>query len=228
MNIVQKLYQGDDARRTRLHDEKGNVVSPGRLIKNGSRACLTWAGGLVFDRKPELPWISYDAIEVLRRHLRKDSRVLEFGSGMSTVWYGQRASYVRSVENFRPWFEKVGAQIRLLKLESVDYVFTESAEEYSGAGIDLGNFDLIMIDGDFRSQCALRSIPLLAPGGILYLDNSDKDTKNDGDIRKAERICIDYARANHLHFEYYTDFAPAQLTPNQGLLVRNSMPAERR
>jgi predicted O-methyltransferase YrrM len=225
MNIVQKLYRGDDARRTRLHDEKGNMVSPGRLIRNGSRACLSGAGRLFLNRRPQLPWISYDAIAMLKRHLREDSRVLEFGSGMSTVWYGQRASYVRSVENHRPWFERVGTHIRLRKLESVDHVFAESAEEYSRAGVGLGDFDLIMIDGDFRSQCAFRSIPLLAPGGILYLDNSDKHTRNGGDIRKAESICVNYARANHLHFEYYTDFAPTQLTPNQGLLVRNFMPA---
>jgi predicted O-methyltransferase YrrM len=222
MNVLEKLVRGDCERKTRLHDEKGNLISLTRLIKNAPKAYLSGLGRILLDHRPNMPWIAYDAIEVLTRHLTVDSRVLEFGSGMSTIWFARRAAYVRSVENYRPWFDKVHSHINKMNLLNVDYIFATSIEEYTCAGSSGDKYDLIMVDGAHRSDCISRAIPLLKPQGILYLDNSDKDTRTHGDVQKAEQLCVTYAKNNRLSYEYYTDFAPTQFTPNQGLLIRNS------
>ena len=80
-------------------------------------------------------------------------------------------------------------------------------------------FDLIIVDGSYRSKCMASAIKLLKPGGIIYLDNSDKDYISGGDMRLAEDILLDFAQEKHAQFKYFTDFAPAEFFVNQGLIV---------
>ena len=91
--LWQKLLNGN--RQThRLKDEKGNPVSWSRLMRNGPRAAVTFAGRKFFNVRPRAPWISYDARRTLLALLPKESSVLEFGSGMSTVWYARHFARV--------------------------------------------------------------------------------------------------------------------------------------
>jgi hypothetical protein len=221
MNVLDKIIRGDAERKTRFHDEKGNFIRPGRLLRNGPRAYATFPLRRLLNVRPKQPWISFDASYVLAKHLTKDSRVLEFGSGMSTIWYAKRAGHVRSVEDYRPWYEKVCLELQADDATNVDYVFAESRESYTSAGLRGTEYDLIMVDGSHRSACIASAIPLLAARGILYLDNSDKNSRG-GDVRDAEKLCLQFAERKGLACEYYTDFAPSQLIPTQGLLIRNS------
>jgi len=221
MTLVEKILRADHCRKTRLHDEKGNLVPLRRMVLNGTRSYVTGFGRLLFGLRPEMPWISYDVISLLRRHLTASSRVLEFGSGMSTLWYAKHAAEVYSVESYEPWHKKISASLAQHGIRNVNYMFAATKAEYVRPEIkDQKGFDLIMVDGDYRGDCVRNSLPLLNPDGILYLDNSDKfSDPNGGDVRIAEELALEYARQTHSEVAYFTDFAPTQFTPNQGLMI---------
>lgn len=192
-----------------------------RLFWNGSRAYATGLARLAFGFRPVIPWLSYDATRILERRLSPGSSVLEFGSGMSTLWFARRAGFVRSVEGCEAWYQKVRSFIKAEGIQNVDYILAVSESDYVMAG-DAGGraYDMVIVDGDFRSECVRHAVKWLKRPGILYLDNSDKDSGPDGgDIRAAEELALDLARRMHGSVQHFTDFAPTQLTPNQGLMI---------
>jgi predicted O-methyltransferase YrrM len=222
MNLLKKIWHGDREQYPRWRDEKGNFVGSRRLLINGSRATITGIARIALGVRPELPWISYDAIEMLREHLKPNSRVLEFGSGMSTIWYARNAGHVVSVEDNKNWFDTIGKVFRDNKVANITYSLAENAENYVNAGVNAGGcYDLIMVDGSFRSDCIRVSLPLLASGGIIYLDNSDKHSSGSGgDTRLAEELLLKYARENDCEVSSYSDFAPTQFFAQEGLCIK--------
>lgn len=225
--MLTKIISGDTLRKTRLHDEKGNFIGLGRLISHAPQAMFTGALRLALDYRPQVPWISYSAIEVLEHFLNKSARVLEFGSGMSTIWYAEHAGEVFSVENYRPWFDKVSSLLERKKVQNVTYRFADDPHAYSRfMENDAAGFDLVMVDGSHRSACVATASKLLRPGGVLYLDNSDKDsTLRGGDMRLAEEFALRFAKERGATVTYFTDFAPTQVFVQQGMMVR--LPAGR-
>ena len=220
--MLTKFISGDNLRKSRLHDEKNNLIRFKRFILHAPLALVTGFLRILFDYRPETPWISYDAIEVLRKHLHKKSRVLEFGSGMSTIWYAKKAGEVYSVDDYRPWFLKIQKKIIERNINNISYHFSETKDDYINfrASDELG-FDLIMVDGSHRSECLAQSLKLIRAGGIVYLDNSDKDsTERGGDMRQAETTLLQFARDSGAKIFYFTDFAPTQLFVQQGLMLK--------
>jgi predicted O-methyltransferase YrrM len=168
------------------------------------------------------PWISYDAQRVLEKHLNKQSSVLEFGSGMSTVWYAQRAGTVVSVESYHPWHEKVSEVIRSKGVQNVILKYADGELEYADAHSENGDsgFDLIMIDGSYRDECARQAIRIVKPGGVIYLDNSDTKAGNlTKNIPLARKILLDFAAERGARVTFYTDFAPTQFAAHEGMMI---------
>jgi predicted O-methyltransferase YrrM len=137
---------------------------------------------------------------------------------MSTVWYAGHARQVCSVEDYRPWFEKVRGLLKSRGLDNVNYRFAETPEAYTefmqGAA---EGFDLVMVDGSHRSECIRKSATLLRPGGVLYLDDSDKDAAKGGDMRTAEELLRDLARQKGGVIHEFCDFSPTQFFVKQGI-----------
>jgi predicted O-methyltransferase YrrM len=220
---MRKVVAAGEHRRSRLHDELGELVSLSRLLRNGPRALATGLGRRLLGYRSVRPWNSYDAQQVFAKHLGPTSRVLEFGSGMSTVWYARRAGEVVSIEDWEPWYRKVGDLLAREGLSNVRYRFASNPDEYvrptreeAGEG-----FDFIMVDGSLRDRCVENTLGLLRPGGIIYLDNADKGVDiGTGDIPRARQLLIDFATARGADVRSFTDFAPTQLFAEQGLLVR--------
>ena len=222
MSLLTKLISGDKLSKSRLHDEKGNFATWENVLLHSVPAVLTGFLRLSLGYRPEEPWIAYSSIKFLKAFLCRDSRVLEFGSGMSTIWYAKNAGEVFSVENYKPWYEKITKIIERKNIKNINYIFTEDESEYSSfMSNDAKGFDLIMVDGDFRSKCILSASKLLKPGGILYLDNSDKDSApSGGDMRLAESSLRDFATSRNAEITEITDFAPTQFFVQQGLYAK--------
>lgn len=220
--MLSKIIAGSKFRKSRLHDEKGNFVGVRRLFIHAPLAVATGMLRLLLRYRVAKPWIAYDSIKMLEKHLTKESRVLEFGSGMSTIWYSKHAGYVCSVDDHRPWFNKITARIKKDSIKNIHYQFAQSEETYSSfMSEDQKGFDLIMIDGSCRSMCVLMASKLLKPGGVLYLDNSDKDSSGrGGDMRLAEKFALEFAISRNGIVTYVTDFAPTQLFAQQGLHIQ--------
>lgn len=221
--MLRKLIAGSDTRRTRLHDELGNRVSASRALRNGPRAVASALPAKLLGKRGVRPWISYDAQKAIAAFLTPRSRVLEYGSGMSTVWYAEHAGEVVSIEDFAPWFDQVGGIIAERGVTNIRYRFAPDLAGYAApTGEERSEgFDLVMIDGSARDLCAAAALPLLRPGGIIYLDNSDKAAcPVSGDIPAARRMLLDFAKADGAKVTTFTDFAPTQLFVQEGLMVR--------
>lgn len=220
--MLRKLISGGDTRKTRLHDEKGNFISLSRLFFHGPQAILSGVLRVLFGYRPKVPWISYSAVSVLKNHLNKSSRVLEFGSGMSTIWYANHARQVYAVEDHKAWYEKVQKLIKESKIENIDFFYADTEEDYAKfKHDDKEGFDLIIVDGSCRSKCIENATKLLRSGGILYLDNSDKhSTPAGGDTRIAEAHALNFAEQRQAKVTYFTDFVPTQFFVEQGMLIK--------
>ncbi len=219
--LIKKIVAGNDDRRSRLHDEKGNLVPLRRVLRNSPRAVFSGLGRKIFDYRPYLPWISYDAIRFLESFLNHDKTVLEYGSGMSTIWYANHVGQVFSVEDSEPWYRKALQLLKATRQENILYEF-RTGVDYCAFMKDSGKrFDLIMIDGSDRAACAASALGLVKDGGIIYLDNSDKHSSNaGGDTRLAEKVLLDFAKEKGADIQYFTDFCPCEFFVQQGMLVK--------
>lgn len=158
----------------------------------------------------DVPWWTFEASDEVDRFLadRPGARVLEWGSGASTVWLARRCRRVDSIEHDVAWAESmrrvlpdnvvlhvvppVDARTRLTRdvvgsakrgFEGLDF-----AAYVAQARRIPGDFDLIVIDGRAREACLRAALGRLAPGGTVVLDNVE---------RERYRIAITESCAHH-------------------------------
>ena len=219
--MYKKLIAGSETRKTRLHDELGHLVPCRRLIRNAPRA-LASACMLGFGYRARRPWISYDAQALIGKFLSKDMRVLEYGSGLSTLWYSHLAGEVTSIEDDKQWHGQVADLLRAESVGNVQYHFAQGPDRYVQINpVEASEgFDLIMVDGRYRDLCVAEAISLVRPGGIIYLDNSDKgNCQISGNVPAARRQLLEFATKEAARIYTFTDFAPTQLFVQEGVLI---------
>lgn len=213
MRIVQKLFAAGPGRKSRLHDAQGNRLSLERTFRNGPQALVSGLIRLTTGHLPDQPWISYDAYRLLSSRLDAKSRVLEFGSGMSTAYWAEYAGEVIAIEDNAEWHTIVEERFRrrgitnatiILKPDLANYARLTTSERGDG-------FDLIIVDGQVRAECARFALSCLRPGGSIYLDNSDVAPEARETLIEATKILGGSTRV-------FTDFAPTALFVQQGLL----------
>ena len=116
------------------------------------------------------PRLGKETIGFMEEVLNKKSVVLEFGSGRSTIWFAKIVKEIITHENSLAWFYFVTESANQEGLQNIRLIFDS---KYWSLG-DWGKaFDLILIDGKKRLQCAMRSIPFLKSGGYVVLDNAE-------------------------------------------------------
>lgn len=124
-----------------------------------------------------VPWVTHKAVLFLEQFMKDhpDAKILEFGSGSSTIWFAKRTKNLVSVEHSSQWFTDVK---KILEEESgclpVNLILKDMPY-YSVCDTFPDNyFDLILVDGRNRSGCIKNSIRILKSGGILMLDNAER------------------------------------------------------
>ena len=126
----------------------------GRSFANGGKA---------------IPWMSYSIIEFLEQQLPSGVRVLEWGSGQSTIWWSGRASEVIAIEHDAGWVgvvaPSVGPNVRVL------FADVRSAE-YLTKPLEFGAFDVVVVDGRRRSECVGAAEGLVNESGIIIVDDA--------------------------------------------------------
>lgn len=141
----------------------------------------------------DVPWWTYPAIDLVDEWLAvrgATARVLEYGSGASTVWLGRRAARVDSVEHDAAFAKVVagltaglpGVHLHRVPAPAAARPVVGSAKaghrgldfsDYVAAADGLGGpFDLIVIDGRARAACLQRAVVHLAGDGLVVFDNS--------------------------------------------------------
>jgi hypothetical protein len=136
------------------------------------------------DARP-LAWWSYPALFWLEAKLRPEDRVFEWGSGNSTLWLAGRVGEVVSVEDSPSWAQTIGAEspanVQILSRPS-----RESEHDPSGAYVEailefpIEHFDLVVIDGSERNECARIAASRVSRNGLILFDNSDRPQLAEG------------------------------------------------
>jgi predicted O-methyltransferase YrrM len=138
---------------------------------------------------PQAPWFSSGAVEYCDTVLSRSMRVLEFGSGRSTVWFGRRVGHLTSIEHSQEWFERVRHDLHALAVNNVDCLLipldhdeTEPEQDQYDpmpAYVDVlkrfddNSLDMIIVDGHYRTTCIRRCPEKLRAGGLLLVDDTN-------------------------------------------------------
>lgn len=129
---------------------------------------------------PERPWIVPQAIGWLGRRIKPDWRVVELGSGRSTVWLGRRAGSVIAYEDNEFWLARARDLIAARGLGNVD-LRQRPVRAYAGelAALPDDSLDLLVVDflespEAERTDAVRAGMVKVRPGGYLLLDDSDR------------------------------------------------------
>jgi hypothetical protein len=145
-----------------------------------------------------IPWITYPALDFIRKRVTRELTVFEFGSGGSTTWWANHVKNVVSVEHDRDWYEKIKSlQCSNVRIFHVDLVYGGKYSNSTREHFD--RFDIIVVDGRDRVNCIKNSIDSLKPTGIIILDNSDRRDYSDG---------IDYLYSKEFRRIEFIGFCP--------------------
>jgi predicted O-methyltransferase YrrM len=139
----------------------------------------------------------YAATSWLDRWLQPGMTAFEYGSGGSTLWLAERVGRLTSVEHDRGWYEAVDAELRCSGIKNCTLALKEpeaparspdgsayasevipaTFEAYVRAVEDVPgeSLDIVVIDGRSRSAALEASRDKVRPGGLLVLDDSDRE-----------------------------------------------------
>ena len=119
-----------------------------------------------------IPWYTYPAIEYLSQFDYSSKKIFEFGCGYSSAYWAKRAQKVISIEDKTEYFERWKNEF---SYPNLDIRWRDEGEGYFNAIFeDNEKYDVIIIDGKRRADCAKTAIKCLNPGGIIILDDSDR------------------------------------------------------
>lgn len=134
-----------------------------------------------------IPWYTYPAIEFIKQLDFSDKAIFEYGSGNSTRFWAQRCRKLVSVEDNRDWYEK----IKIALPDHVEYLLHQGTDYIQSINNCEGNFDVIVIDGNYRYDCAVQALGKLRDDGFIVLDNSDWTERTSELLRSSDLIEVD-------------------------------------
>jgi hypothetical protein len=149
------------------------------------------------------PWVTFPAVRFLKRKLRPEWRVFEFGGGASTLFFALRCHVVYTIEHDDGWANRIqsslvalgisNCQLRQVPGESRQFsrretdfaLYGSKCNEWQGYTFEGyaksiedhadQSLDLVLIDGRARDACMWHAMKKVKPGGLLILDNSERE-----------------------------------------------------
>lgn len=115
-------------------------------------------------------------------YLKPDMKVLEYGSGFSTLEIAKRVKSVVSIEHNEKWYnelkQEIPSNVQLHyvpanaepKPEYTDGTY-DDFKDYADMPLSFlpSKFDVIYIDGRARVACAKNALKLLKKGGVIFI-----------------------------------------------------------
>ena len=169
------------------YPKPGNLISYIRLYPDWKEH-LKPGRNSVDDR---MPWISFDAIDYLKKIARPNMRVFEYGSGGSTMFWISRVQELISVEHDLSWYSRMksildrqtSGNFKFILAEPTSDIgfeekkfenpsdFISGDDSYKGKSFENyarvidqfpdNYFDIIIVDGRARPSCIQQGIPKL-------------------------------------------------------------------
>lgn len=128
-----------------------------------------------------------EEIELLDSHVGPTHRVLEWGSGGSTIWLAKRVGELHSIENDSEWYQavvkaannypRINPWIHFVEGRPSPPVteYTAEAEDYIQDALSAlhhvfhAPFDRVLIDGRARLFCAKFTWHMLLPDSLVFI-----------------------------------------------------------
>lgn len=171
-----------------------------------------------------IPWYTYPAIEYLNHLDFSEKKVFEFGSGNSSLWWIGKASSVVSVEDNEQWYKKISEKAHS-HVDGFKYVLEKNKKEYVNA-LDADTYDIIIIDGKHRPECANHVLSLYKDsdrGEMLVFDNSDWYHESIQKIRETLNwVEVDFHGLGPIN--NYTWTTSVFLNPNSASKIKYAIP----
>ncbi len=142
-----------------------------------------------------IPLYTYPCYEYLNSIDWSDSKVFEFGSGYSTVWWNRLGADVYGVDMSKEWADRY------------DKVMYEPDKEKYPQSIYTYNikFDVITLDcSHVRYECVAPSLDCLNDGGVIVLDNSEQWRNTKHLLDASDLIPVHFHGFKALHVESET------------------------
>jgi hypothetical protein len=161
-----------------------------------------WSGSVKSGLSPielGLPWMVYQSLDFLKDFCRPGDRVFEYSSGGSTIFFAGLGLRGVSIEHDADWAKRVESELerslpdadwQILVVppnpasSDVERRFRSSSDFYRDfsfvdyvtalAAYPKNHFALIAVDGRARNACIEMACNHVAPGGVLLIDNSDR------------------------------------------------------
>ena len=153
------------------------------------------------------PWLTYGAILAIEGQIKSDHKVLEFGSGGSTIFFSKRCHLVRSYEMRPRWISHV--KDFLPDNSNVSFVYGDHIAMIKSVKDEPDNYyDWVLADIDpsyeLRFRLMNEAIPKLKRHRLLIIDNYNEERMRQFDYTgwdvhtfddfgygsKGTRICI--------------------------------------
>jgi hypothetical protein len=114
------------------------------------------------------PWYTAGALDVIQEWDVKDKIVLEWGGGMSTLWWASRVKHVFLVETNPKWIKLApNVTLREISPDRTDVDCYEAVPEGCKP-------DIVIVDGSRRMECLKKALTLPRPLTIIF-DNWQQD-----------------------------------------------------
>lgn len=121
-----------------------------------------------------LPWLTYPMIEFLEERLDRQMRVFEYGGGHSTLYLAERVGTITTVEHNREWYEHLKASVPANC--TLVYRELEYGGDYARTAREMDQrFDLVLVDGRDRVNCASQAVEALSEGGVIIFDDFERE-----------------------------------------------------
>lgn len=133
-----------------------------------------------------LPWYTYACLEWLKQLDLSALDVFEYGSGNSTRWWAARCRTLTSVEHDQAWH----AHVAPLLPDGIRYLLESDPSGYIQSC--KGEYDIVIVDGVYRLDCAVHATGRLREGGVIILDNADWLRNTASRLRDAGFLQVDF------------------------------------
>jgi hypothetical protein len=151
-----------------------------------------------------VPWVTHSFLDFIAPRLKSTFTIFEYGSGNSTLYYASKVKSVTSVESDEGWFNFIRQKMPLNV--SLFYKPAQTISEYIQLPLSQGQkYDIIIVDGLSRYECAASSIQALNDQGVLVLDNSE---------RKEYKGIYETLKKNNFRFIDFWGVAPGSVKNN--------------
>lgn len=169
-------------------------VQTGRKIKKHARHLISEPHRIrayfFYLSHPAYPLFTPAATRFLAKWLAPGMQVFEWGAGRSTLFFERHGANLVTVEHDPLWHEKISRALPKKSAASIELKLIKPDQASSDASLEDPRFtnyvkaimkypdnyfDLVVVDGRERSACLLASLPTVKPGGLVMLDDSQRE-----------------------------------------------------